>query len=239
MLTRTAFSFISYNTDAYLKLKLDALIDESEIAFWCYIKHQPEADETKAHKHLLIVPARQVDTAVIAKYLEEFEADNDLPLKSLGVRHAQFADWYLYALHDADYLASKGDERRFHYTRDEFVCSDNDYFLELIHTSDFTKWKKQAEFRDAVKRGVPFSQLLENGFIPIQQIYQYREAHKIMSDKYMPECKRKEYVDFIKVQADGTVVDIRSGEIMANVNMSRKVEDLPFVFDDGEDGGVL
>lgn len=213
MLTRTAFSFISYNTDGYLKSKLDELILDNKLAFWCYIEHRPEADETKCHKHLLVVPSGMVDTNVIGKYLEEYDPLHpDLPLKCLGVRHAHFADWYLYALHDVDYLYSKGDERKYHYTRDEFICSDNDFFFELIHTSDFTKWKKQADFREAVRKRVPFGELLQNGVVPIQQIYQFKKAYEVL-DRFMHGKLR---------------VDEETGEL---------IDDMPFEnimpFDDG------
>lgn len=208
MLTRTLFSAISYNSDAFLMRKLDELVDDRVLSFWCFINHKAEADELKDHKHVLMMPCGQQETVSICRELEEY-VEGDLPLKTLGVKHSQFADWYMYALHDRDYLLSKGKEKKYHYLRDDFICSDYDLFSEYINTSDFTKWKKIAEFRDAVRHGVPFVSLVQNGIVPIQQIYQYQKAYDMLcgwnltSDERVSEFDLVDDEDFSCIEDGG------------------------------------
>lgn len=181
MLTSKPFSTISYNTDEFLSDTLNKLVDEHKLDFWCYITHQPEDDETKYHKHLYMIPCGRVDTCALAEILRE--PDETHPHNPLGIircKSSKFTDWYLYALHDIDYLIAKGEMRKFHYRENEFIFSDKDYFLELKHTSDFSPYKAFRRLRDMVSSGVSFEELLYNGFIPIQQIYQYEKAYKKM-----------------------------------------------------------
>lgn len=51
---------------------------------------------------------------------------------------------------------------------------------ENIHTSDFSKYNCIARVRDAVKSGQSFQELFENGFIPVQQIIQYKKAYNLL-----------------------------------------------------------
>lgn len=178
----TPISTISYNSDSFLVETLNKLIDEHYIEFWAFIQHLPEEDERKAHKHLYVIPACLIDTMMLQSRLQELDINNpDLPpLGSIRFVRSKFADWYLYSLHDRDYLASKNEQRKFHYTKEEFVCSDPDYMSELVHTSDFSKYKVFANFRDSVKSGVSFKELFQNGFIPVQQIIQWKKAYNLM-----------------------------------------------------------
>lgn len=244
MITRTPFSSISYNTDDFLICKLNELIDNRTLQFWCFINHKPEGvteegEEKKAHKHVLMVPNGQIDTFSLVKYFEEPDLTCDKPLDMKAYKHSQFADWYLYALHDKDYLYSKGKVRKYHYVRDNFFCSDDDYLNELIFTSDFTKWKKVADFRDGVKRGISFGTFLQNGFIPIQQIFQYEKAYKIMKDGYHDEYDDKQFLSFMKIKKDGSVIDTRSGEVVSTINMNYNMSEMPFDYLDSDaiDGG--
>lgn len=181
MRTSKPFSTISYNTDVFLTSVLSDLVNDHIIDFWCYMEHQPEEDEKKAHKHLYMVPCGLVDTFFITNKLRE--PDPTHPQNPLGVIRfvsSRFADWYMYALHDPDYLATKGECRAHHYQRDDMIYSDNDYYLELIHTSDFSKYKMFRKFREMVQSGVSFADLLKNGFIPIQQVRQYEFAYNTL-----------------------------------------------------------
>ncbi len=170
MITRTPISTISYNTDYYLYQKLNEKIKSGDIEFFAFIHHLPELDETKAHKHLYIIPSSNIDTFSLQHYLEEIDLSfPDKPLGCLLFRHSKFSDWFLYAIHDKDYLASKNESRLHHYTSDDIVCSSYDYLNELIHISDFAKYKTFARLRESVESGVSFRDLVYNGFIPIQQ----------------------------------------------------------------------
>lgn len=182
MKTSKPFSTISYNTADYLTNKLDDLFQRRVIDFYAWIKHYPEEDESKEHKHLYIVPNGRVDTDQVLLYLIENDPQNPTrPFVCLRPRSSKFADWYLYALHDTAYLASKGQARKYHYGIADIVSADNDYLIEEIHQIDFAKINRLASLREAVTRGVSFEELLYNGSIPIQQTYAYRQAYDLMS----------------------------------------------------------
>lgn len=194
MITRTNVSTISYNTDEFLTFMLNELIKNHSIEFWSFINHIPEEDETKAHKHLFIIPAGSIDTFVLSDFLKEIDVVNPLlpPLGTIFWKHSKFVDWYLYALHDIDYLASKGESRMYHYTKSEFVVSDSDYFNELIHSCDFSQYTKHKKLREAVQSEVSFRDLFANGFIPVQQIGQYSLAYNLLKygDMYYDKTDR-------------------------------------------------
>lgn len=182
MRTSKPFSTISYNSSDFLRVKLDDLVKRRKIAFFAWVLHHPEEDEKKEHKHLFIVPNGQIDTDQVLDYL--LELDPSMPDKPLGCirpHSSRFSDWYLYALHDTSYLASKGQSRKYHYCLEDFITSDSDYFLEEIHTIDFSKIKRFDALKSAAINGVPFSQLVLSGVIPVQQFIAYREAYALMS----------------------------------------------------------
>lgn len=194
MITRSNVSTISYNTDDFLTFKLNELIKNHSIEFWSFVNHIPEDDETKAHKHLFIIPAGSIDTFELSDFLKEIDVVNPLlpPLGTIFWKHSKFADWYLYAMHDMDYLASKGESRMYHYTKSEFFVSDSDYFNELIHSCDFSQYTKHKKLREAVQSDVSFRDLFFNGFIPVQQIGQYSLAYNLLKygDMYYDKTDR-------------------------------------------------
>lgn len=194
MITRSNISTISYNTDDFLTFKLNDMIKNHCIEFWAFINHIPEKDERKAHKHLFIIPSGTVDTFALSDILEEIDFTNPSmpPLGTIFWKHSKFVDWYLYALHDIDYLASKGESRMYHYNKSEFVVSEYDYFNELIHSCDFSQYTKHKKLREAVQSDISFRDLFANGFIPVQQIGQYSLAYNLLKygDMYYDKTER-------------------------------------------------
>ena len=185
MKTRLPFACISYNSDTFFENVANELLRQHKIDFWYYINHYAEGEERKAHKHCYFRPVGTINTDL----LDFAEPDPD-PIQPLPLicwkfeSSTSFADKYLYDIHDSDYLRVKGLDRKFHYNRDDIVCSNRDYLLELIHTADFSKYKKIEQFRDMIKSNVPFEQLIANGFIPIQQVYQWRYAFDMLNKVY-------------------------------------------------------
>lgn len=177
MRTSKPCSTISYNTDDFLTRKLKELQHKGYIDFWAYIKHHPEDDETKEHKHLLVYPNRLIDTDQLKEELQELDpADTLNPLGVMPFRSSKFADWYLYVIHDAGYLASKGQTRKYHYTDDDLVCSDTDYFVELKHQIDWSKINILGQIIQAVEEGMTFHDFLKVTNIPIQQFFNAQRA---------------------------------------------------------------
>ena len=181
MRTSKPFSTISYNTDKFLKAMLDELIAKRKIEFYAFIEHLPEDDETKAHKHLLIVPNGAIDTDQVQEYLTELDPEKpDKPLGCIMFRSSKFGDWYLYVLHDTGYLAQKGQSRTFHYKPDEITVSDKDYFNELRHTIDYTPYNRFMQIRQFAEDGLAFAELVAMGIIPPQQVAGWEKTYNLL-----------------------------------------------------------
>lgn len=106
MATQKPISTISYNTEPFLREKLDGLIKSHAIQAYQYIKHKGE-DGDKDHIHLRIEPNKRIDPMAIQDLLREFLMNNDKPLACLPFRPSKEEDWFLYAVHDPDYLKIK------------------------------------------------------------------------------------------------------------------------------------
>ncbi len=181
MKTSKPFSTVSYNTPEYLTARLDELIQSRKIEFYAFIEHLPESDETKFHKHLLIIPNGRIDTDQIQDHLTELDPEKpDKPLGCIMCRPSKFGDWYLYVLHDKGYLAQKGQTREYHYTPDEITVSDKDYFNELRHTIDYSPYTRFTQIRQFAEDGVAFSELVHMGLIPPQQVYAYEKTYSTL-----------------------------------------------------------
>lgn len=181
MKTRMPIATISYNTDDFLIQKLGELTKAKIISKWYFIEHIPEDDEEKAHKHLYIEPAKQLQTDdLLEEFIEPVLTDLKKPLKCLHFRNSKFAEWYLYALHDKAYLASKGQSRRYHYVREQIVCSDSDELLEDIKHIDFTKFSAEYRMLNAVREGLTFEEYFAVGGVPLQQFNNYQKAWQFL-----------------------------------------------------------
>ena len=182
MKTSKPFSTISYNSADFLTVKLNDLVNRRKLAFWAYVEHLPEEDEKKAHKHLYIVPNGQINTdEVLLDILVEYDpAHPEKPLGCVGVKSSKFYDWYMYSIHDVDYLSSKGQSRKYHYRREEVACSDTDYLNEEIHQMDMSKLSKVKALNEAIRNNVPFEELLMRGQIPVQQVYAFQKTYGML-----------------------------------------------------------
>lgn len=132
MKTSKPVSTISFNSEAYLRGKLRELTAAGVLEFWAYIRHDPEPDEVgdeaggKQHFHVYMEPAKMIQTTDLRAAFRELDPTNPKPLGCLLVEKSKFDDWYLYALHDADYLASKGQSRALAYEPEQVRTSDED-----------------------------------------------------------------------------------------------------------------
>lgn len=190
MKTTKSFSTISYNSKEFLQVKLNDLISRRKIAFYAFIEHLPEEDEKKSHKHLLIVPNGLINTDEIIDILVELDPKNPTkPFRCMPFLSSKFDDWYLYIIHDKDYLASKGQSRKYFYNKDEVVVSDSDYFNELIHRMDLSHLSRVKALRNAVESGIPFEDMVVKGQIPVQQIYAYKQTYELISN-YLERTNR-------------------------------------------------
>lgn len=217
MKTSKPFSTISYNSEEFLTVKLNELIQSRDIAFWVFIEHYPEEDERKKHKHLYIVPNNRVDTEQVREYLTEVEPQNPTkPLLCIPCKSSKFADWYLYALHDTRYLASKGQSRKYHYTQKDLKTSDIDFLTEEVHTIDFTKLNRLETLLEAVDKQVPFSSLVRDGVVPIQQINSFKSAYDLMTYDTLQRSSRSTHTPIVE---DTAYTDLGTGEVVEDTDL--------------------
>lgn len=129
------------------------------------------------------MPDGQIDTKTVTNLLQELDLKNP-HLPPLGVmpwRSSKFDDWFLYVSHDVAYLASKGQTRKYHYQPSDFISSNDDFFNELIHTIDRSKYQKSKDFYDAAMNGVSFEKLLATGQIPVPQFNQFLQMYNYIT----------------------------------------------------------
>lgn len=201
MKTSRPFSTISYNSEKFLKVKLDELVKNRVLDFWVFIEHAPEEDEKKAHKHLYILPNGLLQTDVLKEYLAEPDPnDPEHPLNCTIFTSSKFDDWYLYGLHDKAYLSSKGQNRKHHYIKADFITSCDEHFCELVRCVDRSKYIGLERVVDAVENHVPFDEMVRLGQVPIQLINQYKYAYECLQSATLARAGRETHTpkDFEK-----------------------------------------
>lgn len=158
MKTTKPIATISYNSEGFLLGVLDRLISTQIISFYCFIRHEPEEDENKAHIHLYLEPASSVDTLWLQKqFLEPDKENPNHPLGVMPIGKSKWVDWYWYGLHDKAYLASKNMSRKHHYEGYEMITSDTEYLAEKVRTNPNPK----AELLKVIE-------LMMKGYKPLQ-----------------------------------------------------------------------
>lgn len=192
--TTKPIATISFNTPAYLELKLNELLRAGRISFWAFIPHKAEDDEAgkKDHCHLYIEPSKMLQTDDIRREFLEFDPDHpDLPRGCITFRSSKFDPWYMYALHDKRYLASKGQSRRYHYTHDEIITSDADDLLFKSRSIDMLALSPYADMEQAQLQGVTWSEYFARGTVPLPQVALFERAWHLLMDARTERAERE------------------------------------------------
>lgn len=193
MRTTKPISTISYNTTQYLIDRLDDLVKAGKITAWFFIEHQPEEDETKAHKHLYIELTKLIQTEDLRKEFIEPTPTSSKPLGCMPFQSSKFDDWYLYGLHDSAYLATKGETRGIEYSHADFVSSDEDYFDELARKVKRETGGIFRRIKEAVELGMSWTQLASSGRIPLNLINQSREVYNSLRSEHITRGKKSSH----------------------------------------------
>lgn len=186
MRTSKPISTISYNTEKYLKYKLQELVKNKKISDYMYILHTAEADEKKDHIHLWIKPNTLLDTMDLQDYFQELDPTNPTkPLKCIDFRASKVDDWILYNQHYLPYLASKGESREFFYTKEDFRYFDEDTFDDLYkHAFKGSEWAHRNQVLEQLNNNtLSPTDLILNGTLPLNMASQLN-AFKYMQTKY-------------------------------------------------------
>lgn len=144
MRTSKPIATISYNSEEYLRYKLEELIKAHKICDYYFIHHYKEEDEAKDHIHLWLKPNTLLDTMDLQNHFKEPDQNNPTkPLGCIDFTSSKLDDFILYGLHLEAYLAFKGEKRAYHYTKEDFRYNDADTFNEVynhaLKGSDFAK----------------------------------------------------------------------------------------------------
>lgn len=165
MATNKPISTISYNTEEFLVDKLNTWYKAHLIQCWQYIKHKGE-DGDKDHIHLRIEPNKRLDPMELTQALIEPDPNNKKPLGCRPWRSSKEEDWFLYAIHDKQYLKIKSSDSKdgkIEYKVDDIVVSEG-YDVEIAvlrarqslenHTACMIKELKQGRrAQDLIEEG--------------------------------------------------------------------------------------
>lgn len=133
MATQKPLSTISYNSESFLREKLDIWIQGHIIQAYQYICHKGE-DGDKDHIHVRIEPNKKLDPMNLTEALKEFVPGEAKPRTVRPWRPSKEEDWILYAVHDKQYLSLKynGGEKgeKLPYSWEKIVVNDG-YDMEI------------------------------------------------------------------------------------------------------------
>lgn len=200
MNTRKWLSNISFNTPEWLKFTLERLRHDGLIDFWLFVPHKPEEEKDvlankKEHIHLMFIPSKMIQTKTIDDEFNEYDPKMpDKPRRLTQVWHtmkdSNFADWWLYSLHDRDYLRMKGLERQYHYSIKDAVCSDDNSLERLISFIDLGEvYRKEIVFT-AAAQGMSYSKAIASGIFgdhPERYALMYKA---LLTDRLTEEIKK-------------------------------------------------
>lgn len=182
MLTGKPISSISFNSQSYLNKVLNDLVDREIIEFYAYIWHKPEPKETndpekgKEHFHLYMEPNMRVDTMKLRKEFNEIDLTNPEPRKILKIVKSKFPDWYLYGLHNPDYLMLKEEVRFYTYKKEDIITNDYDTLNNLISSVKLNEINIHIEVYKYQEMGYSFSRYSARKGIHPNQMRGYREV---------------------------------------------------------------
>lgn len=170
MKTKGEISTISYNSEAWLVDRLNQLIKAHKISDYAYICHKAEDDELKDHIHLYIKPNTLLDTMMIQEFLEEPDPVVGKPRKCIDFHRTKDLDeWILYCQHYRPYLVTKGEDRRYCYTKEDFRFYDEDTFEFLYHHAFHgSKWAQRNQMLEQLRQNKTSPvDMVFNGSIPL------------------------------------------------------------------------
>lgn len=172
MATLKPISTISYNTESFLKDKLDSWLDSHIIQAYQYIKHKGE-DGDKDHIHLRLEPNKKLDPMDLLESLREYQFGKPKPLGCRPFRPSKEEDWILYAVHDEQYLKLKygGGEKgeKLPYNWQEIVVPEY-YDMEIA----YIRAKAYLEHTS-----VNMATRLMNGVSPLNLVLQGENVHTV------------------------------------------------------------
>lgn len=168
---------ISYNSEQFLVDTLDRLVKNKLISFYAFIRHEPETDELKPHIHLYIEPVNKIDTATFPDFFNELDIEHpDKPLKILPLHTCRsWSNWMWYSLHDKSYLLSKGENRTYHYSIEDFQTNDYDDLINRFNDSP-RPTSEYEKIEQMLKEGFDIISIIRFLNVPVRYFALYEKA---------------------------------------------------------------
>lgn len=160
MASKKPISTIAYNEEV-LKNTLQSKIDTGEIQFYAYIKHLGEGDglsECKDHFHVFVAPNKQIDAVSFKRCF----LDSDGRTTTINWVNSKFIEWLLYVLHDTEYLGEKGLVRKYRYSIENVVSSDNRDLDRMICENPVPE---SIRIRRQIQAGYTFEEMFLSGSV--------------------------------------------------------------------------
>ena len=169
MATQKPISTISYNSEPFLREKLESWLKAHIIQSYMFIKHHGE-DGDKDHIHVRLEPNKKLDPMDLQESLREYEFGKDKPLGVRPFRPSKEEDWILYAVHDADYLklkyggGEKGEKIPYKW---EDIQAPEDFDTEIAYIRARSNLEHtSANLISRIQRGSDAKRLIEEGENP-------------------------------------------------------------------------
>lgn len=196
MATQKPISTISYNSEKFLKEKLNSWYNAHIIQAYQYIVHKGE-DGDKDHIHLRIEPNKRVDPMSLSEDLKEYEAGKEKPRGCRPWRPSKEEDWILYAVHDKKYLKFKygGGEKgeKLPYKWKDIKVSD-DYDIEIA----FIRARASLEHTSG-----NIASRMKKGDLPLSLILEGENVYTV--NAIMHALQKNDYIrlqeDFLKIKS--------------------------------------
>lgn len=176
---------VSYNSEKFLVKKLKDLYNNKIICEWYYILHHAEEDEKKDHFHVCMLPRDRVDVCDLADEFDEFpKGKKSNPLKLIvnprTTPRDKISEWFLYVLHNVDYLKTRGCELKVYYYDIADIKPFSSDVLDLrifeaFHESIYTQDKRM---RDLIERNVTVGDMFRSGMVSPSRAFQMLSFEK-------------------------------------------------------------
>lgn len=189
-MTNKPISTISYNSEAFLLERLEKWRSEHKIQTYMYICHVGE-DGDKNHIHLRIEPNCKLDPMNLSADLEEIDPNHEKPLGCRPWRPSVEEDWFLYVIHDKEYLKLKyggGDKgEKIPYDWHKIVVPDN-YDLEVAIVRAYSHLEHTtAKLAERLANGENALQLISEG----ENVFQVNACKRALSENDYDRLRRE------------------------------------------------
>lgn len=185
------YSTISYNTEPFLSRVLSELKDKGTIQEYSFIFHIGEGTD-KDHFHVFMSDIKpRTDKSALRNYFNEIDLHNPKPLSVMPFVTSDFPNWYLYSVHNEEYLLRKHEVKEYYYSPEDFRYSDELWFNNMVSSIHDDESDTKFVFEYIRKYGI------EQAFLKGVCDYKTLQAYRTILDIQRRENNRKEY-DFLK-----------------------------------------